>query len=97
MGSTICRLAVGIGCFPPYLEVVVSIPNPRVLHDKGHTLPHYVREQRQMQRCKHIHISEIYRFILGATRQRSWLRHYATSRKVTSSIPDEAIGLFQLT
>jgi hypothetical protein len=29
--------------------------------------------------------------------QRSWLRHYATSRKVAGSIPDEVIGVFQLT
>jgi hypothetical protein len=27
---------------------------------------------------------------------RSWLRHYATSRKVASSIPDEVIGFFSL-
>jgi hypothetical protein len=28
----------------------------------------------------------------GDTRWRSWLRHYATSRKVAGSIPDEVIG-----
>jgi hypothetical protein len=28
---------------------------------------------------------------------RSWLRHYATSRKVSSSIPDEVIELFSRT
>jgi hypothetical protein len=28
------------------------------------------------------------------TRCRSWLRHYATSRKVAGSIPDELIGFF---
>jgi hypothetical protein len=28
---------------------------------------------------------------------RSWLRHYATNRKVAGSIPDEVIGFFQLT
>jgi hypothetical protein len=28
---------------------------------------------------------------LGSTRQHSWLRHYATSRKVAGSIPDEVI------
>jgi hypothetical protein len=27
-------------------------------------------------------------------RQRSWLRHYATSRKVAGSIPDEVIAIF---
>jgi hypothetical protein len=27
---------------------------------------------------------------------RSWLRHYATSRKVTGSSPDEIIGFFNL-
>jgi hypothetical protein len=26
--------------------------------------------------------------------QRSWLRHYATSRKLAGSIPDEVIGFF---
>jgi hypothetical protein len=30
----------------------------------------------------------------GGTRWRSWLRHYATIRKVTSSIPDVVIGVF---
>jgi hypothetical protein len=29
-------------------------------------------------------------------RERSWLRHYATSRKVAGSIPDEVIGFFNL-
>jgi hypothetical protein len=28
------------------------------------------------------------------TRSRSWFRHYATSRKVAGSIPDEVIGFF---
>jgi hypothetical protein len=28
------------------------------------------------------------------TRYRSWLRHYATNRKVVGSIPDEVIGFF---
>jgi hypothetical protein len=32
--------------------------------------------------------------ILLGTRQRSWLRHCATSRKVAGSIPDEVIGFF---
>jgi hypothetical protein len=31
------------------------------------------------------------------TRWRSWLRHYATIRKVAGSIPDGVIGLFSLT
>jgi hypothetical protein len=30
------------------------------------------------------------------TRLRSWLRHYATSRKVAGSIPDEVVGFFNL-
>jgi hypothetical protein len=34
---------------------------------------------------------------MGDTRYRSWLRHYATSRKVAGSIPDEIIGFFQFT
>jgi hypothetical protein len=29
-------------------------------------------------------------------RYRSWLRHYAASRKVAGSIPDEVIGFFNL-
>jgi hypothetical protein len=33
---------------------------------------------------------------LHGTRQRSWLRHHATSRKVTGSIPDKVIGFFSL-
>ena len=32
--------------------------------------------------------------ILGGTRWRIWLRHYATSRKVAGSIPDGDIGIF---
>jgi hypothetical protein len=31
---------------------------------------------------------------LWGTRQRSWLRHYATNRKVVGSSPDEVIGFF---
>jgi hypothetical protein len=31
------------------------------------------------------------------TRQRRWLRHYATSRKIAGLIPDEVTGFFQLT
>jgi hypothetical protein len=30
----------------------------------------------------------------GGTRKGSWLRHYATSRKVAGSINDEVIGIF---
>jgi len=30
----------------------------------------------------------------AGTRWRSWLRHCATSRRVTSSIPDGVIGIF---
>jgi hypothetical protein len=33
---------------------------------------------------------------LERSRWRNWLRHYATSRKVAGSIPDEGIGLFNL-
>ena len=32
--------------------------------------------------------------ILIFTRQRGWLRHCATSRKVAGSIPDGVIGIF---
>jgi hypothetical protein len=31
---------------------------------------------------------------LGGTRQRSLLSHYATSRKIAGSIPDEVTGFF---
>ena len=43
-----------------------------------------------------MHIPYINRntYIVGGTRERSWLRHYATSRKVAGSIPDGAIGIF---
>jgi hypothetical protein len=34
--------------------------------------------------------------LAGGTLKRSLLRHYATSRKVASSIPDEIIGIFNL-
>jgi hypothetical protein len=37
---------------------------------------------------------EFYYYYYWATRLRSWLRHYATSRKVAVSIPDEIIGFF---
>jgi len=36
-------------------------------------------------------------FTDSRTRWRSWLRHYATSRKVAGSIPDGVIGIFSLT
>jgi hypothetical protein len=32
----------------------------------------------------------------GATRWRSWLRHWSTSWKVAGSIPDCVIGIFHL-
>ena len=32
--------------------------------------------------------------IIGDTRSRSWLRHYATSRMVAGSIHDGVIGIF---
>jgi hypothetical protein len=34
------------------------------------------------------------RIPVGGARYRSWMRHYATSRKVAGSIPNEVIGLF---
>jgi hypothetical protein len=38
-----------------------------------------------------IRINSVYNKMSG-TRWRSWLRHYATSRKVAGSNPDEVIG-----
>ena len=35
-----------------------------------------------------------YYYYYCGTRWRSWLRHYATSRKVAGSIPDGVIGIF---
>jgi hypothetical protein len=35
--------------------------------------------------------------ICGGTRERSWLRHYAKTRKVVGSIHDKVIALFQFT
>ena len=40
---------------------------------------------------------EIFRaidFVLFPSRKSGWLRHYATSLKVTGSIPDGVIGIF---
>jgi hypothetical protein len=39
----------------------------------------------------------VFLFVSGGTRWRSWLRHYATSRKVAGSIPDDVIRFFQCT
>jgi hypothetical protein len=36
----------------------------------------------------------LFEFAEGDTRWRGWLRHYATSRKVAGSIPDEVIIFF---
>ena len=36
----------------------------------------------------------IVRSCIGGTRYRSWLRHFAQSRKVAGSIPDCVIGIF---
>jgi hypothetical protein len=38
----------------------------------------------------------VYRMDVG-TRQCSWLRHYASGRKIAGLIPDDVIGFFQLT
>jgi hypothetical protein len=38
----------------------------------------------------------LYTYLFGGTRWRSWLRHYATNRKVVGSIPDDVIGFFNL-
>jgi hypothetical protein len=35
-----------------------------------------------------------YLFFVASTRWRNWLRHYATSRKVAGSIPNEVTGYF---
>jgi hypothetical protein len=42
-------------------------------------------------RVLYLTLPELY---MGGTRKRSWLGHYATSRKVADSIPDEIIGFF---
>ena len=42
------------------------------------------------------YISYILIHVKGSTRWYSWLRHYATSRKVTGSIPDGVTGIFRL-
>jgi hypothetical protein len=39
----------------------------------------------------------MFNYIVGCTRQLSWLRHYAASLKVVGSSPEEVIGFFQLT
>jgi hypothetical protein len=46
----------------------------------------------------HIHNLIKYAVEMGRKRYRSWLRHYATSRKVAGSTPDKVIGfLFNVT
>ena len=47
------------------------------------------------QVCEILNIFNSLRLKIGGTPQRSWLRHYATSRKVAGSIPDGVIGIFQ--
>jgi hypothetical protein len=56
---------------------------------------------RSRQSLNYSRISEIsfnnscfYELYEEGKRLRSWLRHYATRRKVAGSIPDEVIGLF---
>jgi hypothetical protein len=39
-------------------------------------------------------ITDILANFYWGTRYHSWLRHYATSLKVTGSIPDEVIEIF---
>jgi hypothetical protein len=43
---------------------------------------------------KHNSNSINYLFLLGGTRQRSWLRQHAKNRKVAGSIPNEVIKYF---
>jgi hypothetical protein len=50
-----------------------------------------------LQKCYSTTNSIFFHFLLpyfGGTRWCSWLRHYATSRMVAASIPDEVIGFF---
>jgi hypothetical protein len=49
-------------------------------------------EQKQEGKMKHF-LCPMHIFP-RATRLRSWLRHYARSRKVAGSIPDDVIGFF---
>jgi hypothetical protein len=53
--------------------------------------------RRFRRECLHntkLHNLRFLRNIIGDTRWRSWLKHYATSRKVEYSISDEVIGFF---
>jgi hypothetical protein len=61
--------------------------------------------QTQLQELKFVHSTDssgrtttyfnsLYSNIGGGTRWHSWLRHFATCRKVAGSIPDEVIGFF---
>jgi hypothetical protein len=51
------------------------------------------RRSRHEQKSGRLQLSDSQVFILVYTR-RGWLRHYATSRKVAGSIPDEVIRFF---
>jgi len=52
----------------------------------------------QLLVCEHTYIIFIIIYkLLGGTWCCSWLRHCATSQKVTGSIPDGVIGIFRLT
>jgi hypothetical protein len=44
----------------------------------------------------YIHVILTYCRNLGGMRQRSWLRHYATSRKIMGLIPDEVTRFFSI-
>jgi hypothetical protein len=54
----------------------------------GHKILHIILKSRR--------ILKFSRLNKALTKSRSWLRHYATSLKVASSIPDEVTGLFNL-
>jgi hypothetical protein len=54
----------------------------------------FSKQSKQNYMSKEINFIIIYKMyfiLLGGTQYRSWLRHYATSRKVEGLIPDEVI------
>jgi hypothetical protein len=79
------------------LHIYDTIPTPlrilqkhRILCRPSNSVPVLI-DKAQQHACQHNILVTIF---IGGTQWRSWLRHCATSRKVTGSIPDGVIGIF---
>jgi hypothetical protein len=73
-----------------FSELNQIVPDVNVVQQPAGVL---VMDPRQDPHIKHRFQQFFYCYeFMGA--RGSWLRHYATSRKVAGSIPDEVIGFF---